>query len=343
MNLKGLRTLVYAILTLVVVACGADHQKPEKNKVDHKVTEKRLSELSVLNKKIAGDTLNADLFNERAQYYVKKQMVNSALADINRALQLDNTNTDYFLTLSDIYLLLGKADYARATLQKVLKAQPENPMALFRMSKLELVLKNYNGCFYYVGQAIGNRKHFPEAYYLRGLAMLEAGDTAKAILDFQKVNVQDPGNYEACVQLGMLYTMLNNPLAVDYLEKAINIDPDNAEAYYLIGMYFQEQEDYDKSLAAYDRLLKVFPDYPYAYYNKGYIKLVYQEDYQAALVEFSLAIKLNPNYVEAWYNRGYCNELTGKLSLARSDYKRALELNPDYSMAVTGLNRIDNQ
>jgi len=89
-------------------------------------------------------------------------------------------------------------------------------------------------------------------------------------------------------------------------------------------------------------IIKKDPNYKFAYYNLGYIHLVYLEVYTESVKYFTKAIAIDPNYVEAYYNRGYAYELRGDITNARMDYEMALQLRTNYPLAIEGLNRLDN-
>jgi tetratricopeptide (TPR) repeat protein len=145
------------------------------------------------------------------------------------------------------------------------------------------------------------------------------------------------------VQLGILYSTARNPLAIGYFQTATKIAPNRREAYYLLGMAYQEQENIPKALETYGNLLAFAPDYKEALYNIGYIHLVYTADYPAAIDYFSRAIALDPKYTDAYFNRGYSHELSGDYGNARNDYQKALEITPNYERSIEGLNRLDKK
>ena len=135
--------------------------------------------------------------------------------------------------------------------------------------------------------------------------------------------------------------MKKERIAADYLRNALNIKPDSKEALYLLGMFYQENGQYEKAIDTYAILGKLDTTYRNAPYNTGYIYLVYLNDYKKAIVYFSQAIQRDPEYAEAFYNRGYAYELSGKYQEAYADYKMTLKLKDNYEKAIEGLNRID--
>jgi tetratricopeptide (TPR) repeat protein len=181
----------------------------------------------------------------------------------------------------------------------------------------------------------------PRAFFIKGMAYREMGDTAKAVQNLQIAVEKDQQYYDAYMQLGLIFSTKHNPLAADYFKNALNIRPKSIEAYYGLGMFFQSVEEYNKAIESYTTILKIDPKYKYAHFNLGYIHLVYLKVYDAAIKHFTDAIIVDPNYAEAYYNRGYSFELRGDINNARTDYIQAMKIKPNYSKAVEGMNRLD--
>ena len=322
----------------LLVSCQGSGGREEKT-----ADEQAASELYAIGERIRADSLDADAYYDRALYYLGQKHVNDALSDISKAIQLDEGSAAYFVVLSDIYLALNNIPSCLEALQKAEDLDPGNNDALLKQAELYLVLQDYPNVFNYTGKAISQEKHNPVAYFIRGYALMEIGDTAEAIRNYQAAIDLDQSYFNALMQLGIIYSVKNDPLAKDYFSRATEVDPNRPEAYYLLGLSYQTEEDFTRAAEAYEKLLAIAPDYKEGYYNLGYINLVYLNDYAAAAGYFSEAIALDPGYVDAYFNRGYCYELSGESELSGQDYRQALKLQPNYDRAVQGLNRLDRK
>ena len=209
------------------------------------------------------------------------------------------------------------------------------------MARLCLIIKDYPGTFEYVKRNLAIDDFNPPAYFIRGIALLEKGDTNRAVTDFIKAVDQDQGYYEATIQLAELFALKKDPMTADYLKNALTIRPNDREALYMLGMFYQETGQYVKAIEVYKRLQKADTAFRNSSFNIGYIYLVYLKDFPQAIAFFSNAIKRDPVYYEAYFNRGYAEELTGAYKKAYADYQQALKINVNYPNAVDGLNRLD--
>ncbi len=331
---------VLVLTGLLLVSCQPAGEK--KPAAGQKVTPPANAELAALDKKIASDSLNSENYYQRSKYYLDQKDINRSLADISKAIQLNEKDADYFVTLGDIYLAMNRVTSCLEALKKAESLDPENGKALVKIARVRLILQDYEGAFEYSKRALDLDRINPEAYFIRGYAYMEKGDTSLAIRNFQAAADQDQKYYDAFMELGIIYSALKKPISAGYLETAIRIDSSRVEGYYLLGLAYQEQENIPKAVETYEKLIRSFPDFKEGYYNLGYINLVYIKDFEKAVGYFTKAVSLDPKYADAYFNRGYGYELMGKYANARKDYQKALELVPNYEKPINGLNRLDS-
>jgi tetratricopeptide (TPR) repeat protein len=102
----------------------------------------------------------------------------------------------------------------------------------------------------------------PSAYYNRGLAYYNQQKYAQAIADYNK---------------------------------AIELDPNDADAYYNRGIAYADQQEYAQAIADYNKAIELDPKYAYAYYNRG-IAYYNQQKYAQAIADFNKTLLLlDPN------------------------------------------------
>ena len=109
--------------------------------------------------------------------------------------------------------------------------------------------------------------------------------------------------------LGLGRVMLRNPAggmrAVDYLSKAVQLDPDNPEIHYykaLAHLRMSGRGINHQSRIALEELEKVIelnPEHSDAYYQRGLIILYRHHDFERALESFRKQIEINPDHKEA--------------------------------------------
>jgi len=321
-----------------VSACSPkNNQSAQEEIVEQNVT----SEIAKLNKQIEANPDNHVLYYERALSYIENKKPYEALSDINKALQLDPQNTEYQIVLADIYFSMGHLDNCRKTLITAADNDPSNVEPVLKLAELDLILKDYEKMELYINKTLQIDKVNAQAYFMLATAKKEQGDTVKALQLLTKATSLDPDYYDAYVEAGLLNLHLNIPIAEDFLKTAINLRPSGIEARYALAMFYQNNEKLEQSIAEYNIILEIDPQNYKAFFNLGYIHLIEYERYDEAIKFFTQAINTNPSYAEAYYNRGFSYELKGDKDAAQKNYRKALQIKENYSLAIDGLNRIE--
>lgn len=300
-----------------------------------------LARIDALNKKIREDSSNGDFYRDRAAFYLEKEEYGKALEDIRKSIITDSTYSPYYVTLGEIFLGMGKLKSCVESMDRALELDPNNKDAYLKLAEISIAVNDSKKAVEYIDKVMKIDDLEPKAYFMRGIVLLQIGDTIRGIRNFQKAIDVDQEFFDAHLKLGLLYMDKRSKLAVDYFNNALNIEPGNPEVSYYLGMYYQETGDHEKAIQIYNKILEKDPDFHFALFNIGFIQLVYLKDYPAAIEYFDRTIDFDPQYTDAFYNRGFAYELSGDITHSKSDYRKALELSPNYEKAIVGLNRID--
>ena len=118
--------------------------------------------------------------------------------------------------------------------------------------------------------------------------------------------------------------------AVENFTRAIESDPDFAEAYSIRAMCFQDLGEDQKELQDREAVVRLRPHDYYAYTSRA---LLYEilSNYEEALRDFTQAIELAPEKIAPIFLRGQAYEDLGRYQDAIQDYSRVIELNRKYS------------
>lgn len=88
--------------------------------------------------------------------------------------------------------------------------------------------------------------------------------------------------------------------SIDNSYQRITIDSDPANR---LNNNSKRSYNYDEAVADLNKVLKLFPDFAYAYYNRANL-LALSGSLPEAYEDYTKAIKFNPAFAEAYYNRG---------------------------------------
>jgi len=113
--------------------------------------------------------------------------------------------------------------------------------------------------------------------------------------------------------------------AVSLLKKAIQEDPQFAEAYNNRGNAYRDMKEYAMAMQDYNKAIGLNPNLKKAYNNRGNIYFD-QRNFQMAIRDYNKAISIDDNYPLAFLNRGLAYHKLKKDDLACPDFIRACEL-----------------
>lgn len=298
------------------------------------------TEIEAISESIISDSLNADLYVQRARINLTNEKVGQAIRDINSALSIDKKNIEALLVLADIYYALGDEDNILLTLNKACEYAPLDVRPIIKLSELSFLQGNSRMASAYVDKALEMEKYNPKAYYMRGmLAMLE-NDTVNALKDFMTSRMQQADFVDPLIQIAHIYMAKNDTLAKSFYKEAIDAVPDNYYVIYDYAMYLQENGFPEEALKYYDSLLEIIPDNTDFNFNKGYVYLVYLGENELALECFDKVLEVDPTNVDALFNKGRTYEQMGDYINSKSIYLQILRNNPDYQLAIDAVNRI---
>ncbi|MCU0361662.1 MAG: tetratricopeptide repeat protein [Bacteroidia bacterium] len=297
-------------------------------------------DLKAVNKKLVDDPNNAELYDQRANIYLKLKLLEEALNDSKLAVRIDSSIVDYYLSLVDIYFAMNNTRMVKETLLRMEKKFPDNQEVVLKLAELYFLVKQYQDAITYINKSLRIDESQSKAYHLKGNVYLESGDTAKALSSFQTAIEQDNAFVDAYYDLGMLYASKKDPLAFDYYANALRLNPAHEQSLYARAKLYQDLEKYDEAIKGYTAMLQTIKTNELCHYNLGAIYLEVKNEYQLALEQFTKAIELNSNYIEAYLARGYTYAKLKDIPSAKADYNMCLKIQPNYELAITGLNSL---
>ncbi|MDA3909987.1 MAG: tetratricopeptide repeat protein [Bacteroidales bacterium] len=334
-----LKYIAFLLVLSGFIACNPD-------KKDVQVTDETIDITSIesLSEQIRENPKSPELFIHRAELYAEKGNVDEAINDLNISLKLDSLNANVYYKLIDYRMLKGQSGKAKTTAETCLKRFPGDKEALLRLAQIYYYVEEYMDALEYIRQIKSYNQQDADTYFIEALIFREMNVPAKAIESLQTVLEYDSEYIAAYNLLGQLYMNAGDIIALEYYKAGLMKAPENIELLYNLGFYYQENNQPQLALEQYNKLLDVTDSNHYgALYNSAYINLVQLEKYDEAINLFTDAIKIDSTAHKAFYNRGYAYELLGKYADAKSDYFKALEIVPNYPLAVQGLNALDNK
>ena len=175
-----------------------------------------------------------------------------------------------------------------------------------------------------------------DAYFARAMDFMVLQDLSEAIDDFSRVISVQPNAVMAYFNRAVVR---HKQMEINYLEENAsnasnlsfqlqtgkkkpvtglgNIAPINNAA--------SPNFDLELILRDYETIIRLNPDFVYAYFNRANIRCL-QKDYRAAVNDYNEAIKRNPDFAECYFNRGLTRLYLGETARGIEDLSKAGEL-----------------
>ena len=265
------------------------------------------------------------------------------------ALQSEHVDTIHLLGM----LAFQAKNYPKAAdlINQAIAVFPGNPLFYSNLSAACYEMKQYAAAVDACDKALVLDSNFKDAVNNRALAIkdlqqqkfqhalnlyqngqfLEAEAISLDILTLQ------PQHVDALHLLGMLaFQVKNYPKAIDLINQATAIFPDNPQFYSNLGAVFHEMKLNLVAVENYDKAIMLNPNFVDAYYNRA-IALKELNQYDAAIASYKHTILLDPSFVSAHYNLANILKELNFFSEAIHCYDQAIALKVDYAEAY--LNR----
>ena len=302
---------------------------------------KTVDKLTQLTQQIEKNPEEAEGYYLRGQYYYENGFIDKGFDDAATAVKLDEDNTNYYVLLSDFYFAQRETDLVEETLQKAIVLDQSNNEARMKLAELYFHLSMLKECNETLDAALHEQPHNPRAHLIRAFCHKEVGDTTNMLRILQLCIDQDPSEKKAYLELGYYYQQQLNPLAIQYYQNALSIDANDLEINYNLAKIYQDLGMGDLAKAQYHHLLQIKPDNYGALNGLGFIALEFENNAEEAIGYFTRAIEIDSLYPMAVGNRALAFESLGMIEEARQDYLYCKKLDPNYTTAIEGLNRLN--
>ncbi|MBR1850135.1 MAG: tetratricopeptide repeat protein [Bacteroidales bacterium] len=328
------RTRIILLTLILVVTTTACHHRIDLSQLP---PDEALQQLDI---QIRHNPKDPELLYARAKIYVDERQANNAINDLGRAISLNGKEAKYYALMADAQLMNGNIEQSYQNLNRANELTPNNTSILLKMGEVALYSNDYDRAIDHLSKVTAEEPDNITALFMKSIVYTEKGDTVNAVGLLRRICDLNPEFGPAFEHLGVLYANRLNPLAVEYLNTAITLDPTNTHALYALAMYYQDREEMSQAEEIYKRILDIDDRNYDAWHNRGYIAMMYYNDYELAIEYFDHALTIAPNYTLALFHRGLAHELMGERSLARNDYQAALDIDPNYQPATDQLKKL---
>ena len=154
----------------------------------------------------------------------------------------------------------------------------------------------------------------------------------------------DPSDSKMICTYGILFIEVGQfEAAVEVLKEGLAHKEDDAELWCYLGMAYWKLGDHEEAIASYQKAILLNKHYPVVFYNLGSLYLSrYVESggdvyFKSAVKNFKKAIELDPDYASAYNGLVTVYVKANNIESAISCWEKALRVKPEFSIAVYNL------
>lgn len=268
---------------------------------------------------------NAELYYLLGKTELMLNHTDVAEKHLNKAIELDELNSEYYILKGNIYTqkiqsvtAFEKLVWANKSLSSYQKAVAVNPNDV----KARIHLANY----------------YIQAPAIAGGSIKKANEQATETLNLDK----EQGH----LLFAQIYSYEKNyDLALESYKKALAANAKNPETYYEIGMIHQSKKNYKEAFACFKQAVELNPKAYNSMYQLGRTSVFSGQNLELGIASLNKYITLQPDGFYppldgAYWRLGMLYEKQGELNLAKSSFKKAIEINPEdtnYKQALSAL------
>jgi tetratricopeptide (TPR) repeat protein len=282
---------------------------------------------------------------KRGNLFVRSRNATQAEAAYKAAIQADPNYAPTYRELGDLYLLMGKYDEAANMYQKNMDLAGSSAQMQYKYATALYSGKKFDEAHQQIQKALTEDPNNIGMQRLQAYTHYEAGENEKA-LELMEAYMQktDPSKYildDYRYYGQMLAKAGRNEEAVNMLNKAIEMDPENAAGLHeVLALIHYGQKDYGKAAEQFQlKIQKAEPTL--ADYYRLADSYYWNKDYQKSDSLFAIITEQQPQYAPAHFARGRSNYFIdssdgNEEGLAVPHYQKFIELTP-----VTNVGQLD--
>jgi len=271
----------------------------------------------------------------------------------------------------------GKSGTGYAALDSINELISKNPrMASYYAARAQIYVQkeDYNEAIQDMAKAMSIDSNNLSYHYILSDIYLNSYDAKRALDALHRAAALYPDSVSALLKLSKLQLILfQHNESLESIRQILLRDPQNTDAYMLMGLNLKEMGETKRSIFAYQKCVDLNSDKidcwlglaaiydslnnPLAvkYFenalridsnniNAHHMKAQYyqnRDNYEEALLEYKKTTDINPNYTEGYYNSGVLYYIIDSLQQSRESIDKTIRIDPNNAMAYYYLGLIE--
>ena len=195
----------------------------------------------------------------------------------------------------------------------------------------------------YMGEepdAAAGEQSSPEIHNNLGRIHLGDGNPEKALDEFEKALKLDPENADALLNIAAIHRGDGKvELATHFIERALAVNPSSIGALAQLAEIQRDRGELDEAIRLFSAALDIDDSQPFVWMGAGDV-LQRAGRFEAAVKAFETVLELDPDSFKARYNLGVTYSNMGREDDALAIYAQAIELDPTHPEAASARNNL---
>src|SRR2546426_1846439 len=284
------------------------------------------------------DPSDAGAHNNLGVLYYQKGLVEEAIAEFTRALELDSKMQIAQRNLEIAYHDTGYYDQRVAQLRERLRQAPDERDARWELGRAYAILGQHEEAIGEFEQLVAQKPDDVAAIIQLGLAEKNRGRPEAATEWFVRACELDQDSSVVQFYLGEIYYNRGlNAEALGALERAVELNPDNANAHYLMAFVLGDMGHHQDARAASKRAIQLNPPLARAQTNLSLERYNAERRTQERRAREVPEPQVVEGNALAHYNLGLAFRQKGYYNEALREYRLALERGEDRRLTLQAM------
>lgn len=207
--------------------------------------------------------------------FLDGQYLNSAIA-WKKAEAIAPLDDQSRFSLAMAYLRLNRPDWGRDELQRLSQGDPQNPLYLYWLAKLDYDARAYTPAINRLRRVIELDPNMMRAYNNLGLCFDALGQFDEAIQSFTRAidlnrRQKRPSPWPPLNLAVSLISLNRLDEAIARLHEALTYNPKFPQAHYQLGLVLEKEGKYKEAIVPLQQAIELDPLYPEPHYTLGRI------------------------------------------------------------------------
>jgi len=207
--------------------------------------------------------------------FLDGQYLNSAIA-WKKAEAIASLDDQTRFSLAMAYLQLNRRDWGRDELQRLSRGDPQNPLYLYWLAKLDYDARAYTPAIRTLRRVIELDPNMMRAYNNLGLCFDALGQFDEAIQSFTRAielnrRQEQPSPWPPLNLAVSLISLNRLHEAVARLHEALTYNPKFPQAHYQLGLVLEKEGKFKEAIVPLQQAIELDPLYPEPHYTLGRI------------------------------------------------------------------------